>query len=68
MSGTNKTEKIKDKKIRSVDPVIREGGKAPNMVPDMASCEIYIRSLDWTYLEELTCLIQPFQRELLQVP
>lgn len=37
--------------------VIREGGKAPNMVPDMASCEIYIRSLDWTYLEELTCLI-----------
>ena len=57
MSGTNKTEKIKDKKIRSVDPVIREGGKAPNMVPDMASCEIHIRSLDWTYLEELTCLI-----------
>ena len=34
--------------------VFRNGGKAPNIVPEEASAEFYIRALDRTYLNELT--------------
>ena len=33
--------------------VVRDGGKAPNVVPDHASMEVYIRAADKDYLEEV---------------
>lgn len=33
--------------------IIRNGGQAPNMVPDQSSCELYVRALDRNYVDEL---------------
>ncbi len=37
--------------------IIRDGGEAPNIVPEKAATEFYIRALDKEYLEELSRLV-----------
>lgn len=33
--------------------IIKEGGKAPNVVPDYSSCELYVRGLELSYIEDI---------------
>lgn len=42
--------------------VIRNGGMAPNIVPEEASAEFYIRALDRTYLDSLTSKVDDCAR------
>ena len=37
--------------------IIRDGGQAPNIVPERASAEFYIRALDREYLRQLTGMV-----------
>lgn len=37
--------------------VIRDGGKVPNVVPERASTEVFIRALDRTYLRQLIQMV-----------
>jgi len=37
--------------------IITDGGKAPNIIPDFASAQFYIRSADRSYTNELTCRV-----------
>ena len=36
-----------------IHSVIRDGGKAPNIIPDHTQMEVYVRAADKTYLEEV---------------
>ena len=37
--------------------IVRNGGEAPNIVPEEASCEFYVRALERDYLEHLVKLV-----------
>lgn len=37
--------------------VIKEGGRAPNVVPDYSMCELYVRGLELSYIEEISAWV-----------